>query len=281
MSRIASIVLLTLLAGHTAPTVGQVPENASPVAAFHAYPAGGDLSISVLLDATASTDPDGSIVSYQWLFGDGTTGSGAKLEHKYPRIGRFEVTLVVIDNRGASDMTTKTVDLSELEQPSGSETGIPRSMSSSPPAVLPSSAPVGNQVGDRAPDFTLPTLDGDVFRLSECLGYVVIVEFWFSTCPGCVSSLPHLAELQAQFADQGLIVVIVVLDHDPSQARDLFAEGEYAQLVAVHEHDWTRPTRTAYDVKGTPHAFLIDRSGAIRFSGKPSSITSELVASRL
>jgi len=277
----ATLILLGVLVGCNVVAVCQTSENLKPVAAFHAFSKNGGIPSSVLLDGTFSADPDGTIISYQWLFGDGTSGSGAKAEHAFPRIGQYEVTLVVIDNRGASHMITKTVDLSDLERQDEAIAASSGAGRSSPTSVVPSSAPEGSEVGDRAPDFTLPTLDSDIVQLSTYVGYVVIVEFWFRTCSGCVSSLPHLEELRSQFEDEGLVILIVVLDRDPAQAEEFFADSEYGAFVLAYEHDWSRPTKTAYDVGGTPHIFLIDRSRAIRFSGKPGNLTSDFVASWL
>lgn len=270
-----ALVFISLVAGLMGTVAGQTIENATPVAAFRAYLADGGAPTTVFLDGTPSVDSDGKIVSYQWLFGDGTTGSGAQVEHTYPRTGEFEISLVVIDDRGAPHMTSRTIDLAVLipQGESSREDADPRPQ---PPA--PSSAPVGNAVGHRAPEFALPTLDGDVAKLSAYLGQVVVIDFWFQTCSGCIATIPHLEELEARYGAEGLIVIIVVLDRDPSGPREFFSGDAYDGFVVLHEHDVERPTRTAYGVKGTPHAFLIDRSGVIRFSGKPDYLTAELAA---
>jgi len=277
-----ALAALGLFVALAAPTVGQSggstdiqpAANAKPVAAFHVYTVSEAASTTVLLDGAPSADSDGTIVSYQWSFGDGTSSSGAQVEHTYPRVDAYQVSLVVVDDDGASHITSRRIDLSELEQRDETSQGG----SPSPRAPASSSAPVGNQVGNRAPEFALPTLDGDVAELSTYLGQVVVLDFFFQTCSGCVSSLPHLRELEAQYEASGLVVVIVVLDRDPSGATALFAGSEYDGFVLVHEHDFSRPTRTAYGVKGTPHAFLIDRTGVIRFSGSPTGLTAEHVA---
>lgn len=60
-------------------------------------------------DGASSSDPDGSIASYTWSFGDGATGSGAQVDHIYGAAGTYTVTLTVTDNEGATDTETKSV----------------------------------------------------------------------------------------------------------------------------------------------------------------------------
>ncbi len=73
--------------------------NAPPLAEFEI--ARSDIPLAVALDATASTDPDGRIVSVGWDFGDGTAGEGAIVEHEYAAPGCYQVRLVIADDRGA------------------------------------------------------------------------------------------------------------------------------------------------------------------------------------
>ena len=53
-------------------------------------------------DGTSSTDPDGSIASYAWSFGDGATSSAPAPQHTYTDAGAYTVTLTVKDNKGAT-----------------------------------------------------------------------------------------------------------------------------------------------------------------------------------
>jgi subtilisin family serine protease len=57
----------------------------------------------------ASSDPDGTIVSYSWNFGDGSTGSGQTVSKFYTGLGPFSVTLTVTDNQGLTDSVTNSV----------------------------------------------------------------------------------------------------------------------------------------------------------------------------
>lgn len=81
--------------------------NTSPIAAFSVSTA--DLTAN--FDASASTDPDGSLVSYEWDFGDGHTETGASTSRVYREAGVYSVTLTVTDNRGATAQVTKQVNV--------------------------------------------------------------------------------------------------------------------------------------------------------------------------
>lgn len=63
-------------------------------------PYAGTTGLSMQFDGTGSTDPDGSIVSYAWDFGDGNGGSGATPSYAYAAPGSYTVTLTVTDDSG-------------------------------------------------------------------------------------------------------------------------------------------------------------------------------------
>lgn len=80
----------------TAVTVTAPPPNQAPVAAFTSTVS----NLSVAFDGSGSTDSDGTVASYAWDFGDGTTGTGVTPTHAYGSAGNFTVTLTVTDNLG-------------------------------------------------------------------------------------------------------------------------------------------------------------------------------------
>ncbi|HVT76943.1 MAG TPA: DUF1501 domain-containing protein, partial [Acidimicrobiales bacterium] len=91
------------------PTTTTTAANKPPVAAF--TPTVGS-SRTVYVDGSASTDPDGSIASYHWVWGDKTTaGTGRTASHKYAVKGTYTIKLTVKDNKGKTSSVTKKVSV--------------------------------------------------------------------------------------------------------------------------------------------------------------------------
>lgn len=90
-------------------TVTRRVGNLSPNASFTST----TTAMSVTLDASASIDPDGSIVSYSWDFGDNTTAEGRTITHTYTTPGEHLVALTVADDDGATATMTQPVTVSE------------------------------------------------------------------------------------------------------------------------------------------------------------------------
>ena len=86
-----------------------VRQNQPPVAVLSMTPARVNPGDPVAFDGSASSDPDGSIASYSWAFGDGATAQGATQVHAYAAPGTYTVTLTVTDDRGASATASNQV----------------------------------------------------------------------------------------------------------------------------------------------------------------------------
>lgn len=81
------------------------PPNINPIAVIQA-PNAANRNREVAFDGAASTDEDGTIVSYSWNFGDGETGSGVSAKHVFTKAGNFTVELTVTDDRGGTNTAT-------------------------------------------------------------------------------------------------------------------------------------------------------------------------------
>jgi len=123
---IATVVIVVILTGciketpmtptptaTSTPTVTSAP--VSPIAKASATPRTANVGESITFSATDSTDPDGTITSYEWDFGDGTTASGATVNHVYSKGIHYTVKLTVTDNNGLSDTDTIEITITILK----------------------------------------------------------------------------------------------------------------------------------------------------------------------
>lgn len=85
------------------------PPNVVPTAAIGSSGTGGVAPYAVNFDGTGSNDPDGSIVSYAWDFGNDRTATTAVASANYTSPGTYTVTLSVTDNRGAVGTATRVI----------------------------------------------------------------------------------------------------------------------------------------------------------------------------
>jgi len=121
-------------------------------------------------------------------------------------------------------------------------------------------APVGAEVGQRAPDFTLSLLAGGEVRLSDYRGKVVFVNFWRTTCPICVEELPEIQRLY-EWAPDDVVVLTVDIGEDPAAVKALLTDGGYGFPVAL---DRDAAVAQQYLVEFIPTTFVIDANGVIR-----------------
>jgi PKD repeat protein len=96
---------------------GTEPDNEPPTAEFVFSPTTGVCPVEITFDASSCQDPDGTIASYSWDFGDGGRGGGAIVTHTYTNSGTYMVSLVVRDNLGSSAVKTQSIEILRLSQP--------------------------------------------------------------------------------------------------------------------------------------------------------------------
>jgi hypothetical protein len=96
----------------TSPTASFLVSTSNPVAAS-----------PVVFDGSASSDPDGTIESYSWDFGDGSEGTGATPSHTYAQVGVYTVTLTVADNEGETAKVSQPVHIANAWRLAVSKSG--------------------------------------------------------------------------------------------------------------------------------------------------------------
>ena len=118
------------------------------------------------------------------------------------------------------------------------------------------------KVGERAPDFTLPSLDGPNLRLQEQRGRVVMINFWATWCGPCRVEMPHLARLYEKYRGSGFTVLAVNIDEDPHKAASLAKQLGMRFPVLL---DTEKKVSRLYDLSTMPSSVLVDRDGRVRY----------------
>jgi peroxiredoxin len=115
--------------------------------------------------------------------------------------------------------------------------------------------------GQLAPDFALQSLDGKTVHLSDFRGKAVLLNFWATWCQPCKIEMPWFADLQKQYAAEGLQVIGVAMDEASPEDIGKFAKDlgvNYPVLVGKEE------VGVAYGgVQFLPATFYIGRDGKI------------------
>jgi cytochrome c biogenesis protein CcmG, thiol:disulfide interchange protein DsbE len=116
------------------------------------------------------------------------------------------------------------------------------------------------EVGDAAPSFALPTLEGNV-NLEQLRGRWVYVDFWASWCAPCKQSFPFMNAMRAKFRDRALEIVAINVDAKRADA-DRFLRQVPAEFSIAF--DPAGETAKRFAVKSMPSAYLIDPKGRVR-----------------
>ena len=97
------------------PTPQPIP-NQPPTSSFTATSSNGAPPLIASFDGTGSSDPDGSIKSYVWSFGDGTSAAGSLTQHTFTDIGEYTVTLKVTDNMNEIAVSSQVVSVTAEDE---------------------------------------------------------------------------------------------------------------------------------------------------------------------
>jgi peroxiredoxin len=130
-----------------------------------------------------------------------------------------------------------------------------------------------------APDFELMASDGQVVRLSELRGKVVLLNFWATWCPPCKAEMPDLNALQRKYGADRDFVVLGINDMENATDVVAFAEREGIAFPLLLDPDG-RVIKDLFDVRYLPTSMIIDREGNIRDTWR-GQIAREAMLARL
>ena len=124
------------------------------------------------------------------------------------------------------------------------------------------------EINKLAPDFELPDLNGKLHRLSDYRGKIVIVNFWSSECPHSERTDQMLTVLQQR--DDVMILFVASNRSEPVQCVEEAAKTRRLPIVLI---DAEQTVADLYDAQTTPHVFVIDRAGVLRYRGAVDDVT--------
>jgi len=123
----------------------------------------------------------------------------------------------------------------------------------------------------KAPDFTLRTVQGELFKLSENRGKVIMLNFWGTWCGPCRREIPDFNKLHAKYQKDGLEIVGVTLTSGSSKNILEFMNDwdmEYTVLTDIDNNETQRVTSIygraiGRPITGIPTTLIIDQEGYI------------------
>ena len=121
--------------------------------------------------------------------------------------------------------------------------------------------------GTKSPNFTLPTVDGKTFTMSDCFKKaarkVVILDLWAVFCPPCRDEIPYLVEMDKKYRKKGLMVVGVALDPDKKKVEKFVKDKKMKYTVPLDPN--ATKVGSPYKLATIPVTYVIDKKGVIRF----------------
>lgn len=118
-------------------------------------------------------------------------------------------------------------------------------------------------IGQMAPNFSAPDVDGKMTSLKENLGKVTIIDFWASWCGPCRQENPNVVALYNKFKDQGLSIIGVSLDKEGEAWKKAIADDKLTWHHVSNLKHWQDPIAKEYQVESIPATFILDASGKI------------------
>jgi len=113
-----------------------------------------------------------------------------------------------------------------------------------------------------APASSFTTLEGKTLTLDGLHGKVVLVNFWATSCPGCVKEMPDMVEIYKQYKDRGFEIIAVAMSYDPPAYVDNFVQTRQLPFPVVLDADGAH-ARDFGNVQLTPTTFIIGKDGRI------------------
>lgn len=133
--------------------------------------------------------------------------------------------------------------------------------------------------GNMAPNVQMTLLNGKTINLRTLRGHPVLVNFWATTCPGCVEEIPHLAKLYDKLSSKGFVIIGVAMSYDPArQVKNMQHDRDIPYPIAIDKTDAI--SKAFGTIRLTPTSFLINPQGQVVYQ-KIGNVDVQKLASRV
>ena len=121
------------------------------------------------------------------------------------------------------------------------------------------------EVGEVAPDFTAPNLDGLNVTLSEELAKnsVTLLDFWAAWCRPCRIENPNLVRLYKSYNESGFNIIGVSLDRTKEQWEQAVEDDNLLWTQVSNLNFWNDPIARRYSIRAIPQSYLINQDGVV------------------
>ncbi len=121
-----------------------------------------------------------------------------------------------------------------------------------------------------APDFELRGLDGQLHRLSDYRGRVVVVNFWSADCPHVERTD---ALMLASLRGRGDAVMLLSIASNANESAEMVEQTSRSRGLPVVLLDAGNAAADLYGAQFTPELFIVDREGVLRYHGAVDDVT--------
>ena len=121
------------------------------------------------------------------------------------------------------------------------------------------------EVGETAPDFTAPSIDGSNVTLSQELSKntVTLLDFWAAWCRPCRIENPNLVRLYKEYNEDGFNIIGVSLDRTKDQWEKAVEDDNLLWTQVSNLNFWNDPIARRYSIRAIPQSYLIDKEGTV------------------
>ena len=126
------------------------------------------------------------------------------------------------------------------------------------------------QLNASAPDFELPDLQGQLHKLSDYRGKIVIINFWSAECPHSERTDRSTMACLVQWGTDVEMLSIAANRNESAREVEEVAKTRRIPTVLI---DTQNVVADRYEAQTTPHTFIVDREGILRYRGAVDDVT--------